>query len=175
MNSDRFKSGLRVLRALSLVALALSGAAGCGATTGQGPANLGTQSQELAKKMAGQNQFKFQSIPSMAEGYIAIEAQFNAVIPTKPLQLASFRDSVVLLYAGELARKAGLGTIAKHMGAEAKDNANNMANGRVDVLKLDPTYGAVVTQSNDNVPAATVLMANPPIWRTDLWEPEPPI
>lgn len=175
MNLDRFASGQNVLRALSLVALAHLGAAGCGAPTGPGPGRLGAQSQELKKKMSGQNEFKFQSIEDMALGYIAIEAQFTAVVPTKPLHLESFRDSVVLLYAGELARIAGNTSIAKVMGAEAKANANNMANGRVGVLKTHQTYGPVVTQANNFVPAPSVLMANPPIWRKDLWEPEPPI
>jgi hypothetical protein len=150
-------------------------ATGCGAPPGTGPGDLNHQERGLVKKMSTTYQYKFQRIPSMAEAYEEINDQFDKVNPQSTPQTLSFRDSVVLLYAGELARKAGYASVAKNLGTEAKNNAVNFANGRVATLKTHTTYGTWVTQADAAVQSPTVLLANPPIWRKDLWEPEPPI
>lgn len=147
---------------------------GCGAGPDAGTGDLNHQKRGLVSKMATY-QYKFQHITEMAEGYDAINVQFDKVNPSNTPSINSFRDSVVLLYAGELARKAGYTAIAKNLGTEAKTNAQNFNNGRVTTLKTNSTYGTWVTQSDAAVQSPTVLLANPPIWRNDLWEPEPPI
>jgi hypothetical protein len=157
-----------------VLALAVACTTGCGAGPGAGTGDLKHHERGLAKKMSTY-QYKFQHIAEMVAGYNAIEAQFAKVNPGNATETQSFRESVVLLYAGELARKSAYTAVAKNLGTEAKNNAQNMAVGRVATLKTHSVYGTWVTQSDAAVQSPTVLLANPPIWRNDLWEPEPPI